>query len=206
MRTILAAADDFTGRVIANLTIAAGAMILTACSQGHPAAHDRNSNPPPFIPAATLQELMDAQIDPAADFIWGSVGTVITAAGVEDRRPHTDEDWAQVRHKVIALIEATNLLLIPGRRVADSDFPSAGPGVLSSTEIQRNLTHDPAGFDSFVLALRAVALQELAAVDHQDAAALLQTGEAMDAACESCHVANWYPHEIIPQLPDFQAN
>jgi hypothetical protein len=147
---------------------------------------------------------MDTQIDPAADFIWDSVGTIITAAGVEDRRPHTDEKWAQVRRRVIALIEATNLLVIPGRRVASSEFPSAGPGVLSSAEIERKLTADRAAFDAFALALRGVALRELAAVDHKDAAALLETGEAMDGACEECHVANWYPHEIIPQLPDFK--
>jgi cytochrome c553 len=76
--------------------------------------------------------------------------------------------------------------------------------VLSSAEIERNLTRDRRGFEAFALALRVVAWQELAAVDHQDAAALAQTGEAMDAACEACHVANWYPHEIIPQLPDFK--
>lgn len=189
---------------IAMSAIAAGAMIwLSACASLR-VADDRAAKSPVFVPAATIQELMVTQIDPAADSVWDSVGTIITAAGVEDRQPHTDEEWAHVRRNVVALIEATNLLIIPGRRVASSEFPSAGPGVLSSAEIERNLTRDRRGFEAFALALRVVAWQELAAVDHQDAAALAQTGEAMDAACEACHVANWYPHEIIPQLPDFK--
>jgi cytochrome c556 len=165
---------------------------------------DQISISPPFLPVASIQDLMESQIDPAADFIWGSVGTFITAAGVDDRQPHTDEEWRQVRRKVVALIEATNLLTIPGRRVASSDFPSAGPGVLSSAEIECKVAADRAQFDAFAVSLREVALQELADIDHKDAAALAQAGEAMDGACEACHRANWYPHEIIPQLPDFK--
>ena len=149
---------------------------------------------------------MESQIDPDADFIWGSVGTIITAAGVDERQPHTDEEWQEVRRKVVALIEATNLLIIPGRRVASEEFASAGPGVLSSAEIERRLAGDRADFNHFAVALREVAVQELAAVERKDAAALSQDGEAMDAVCEACHVANWYPHEIIPQLPDFKSD
>jgi hypothetical protein len=167
---------------------------------------DKISMSPPFLPVASIQDLMESQIDPAADFIWGSVGTVITASGVEDRQPRTDEEWQEVRRKVIALIEATNLLIIPGRRVASSEFPSAGPGVLSSAEIERKLAADRAGFNAFAVSLRSVALRELAGIDHKDAAALAQAGEAMDGVCEACHRANWYPREVIPQLPDFKSD
>ena len=147
---------------------------------------------------------MDSEIDPAADFIWGSVGTIITAAGIEERQPHTDEEWKELRRKAITLVEATNLLLIPGRHVASKEFSSAGPGVLSSAEIERRLAGNPSSFDAFALALREVALRALLAIDHRDVAALSTVGEAMDGACEACHVANWYPNEIIPPLPDFK--
>jgi len=187
--------------------IAAGLLLLAvACSPGDPLLKAKIPDSPPFIPVASIQDLMESQIDPAADYIWDSVGTVITAAGALDRQPHTDEQWTEVRRRVIALIEATNLLIMPGRRVASSEFPSAGPGVLSSADIERKLNEDRAAFNAFALALREVALQELTAVDHKDAAALSQAGEAMDDACEACHVANWYPHQVIPPLPDFSSD
>jgi hypothetical protein len=185
--------------------IVAAAALLIACAPHTGSMHHAVPVPPPVLPTATIQELMDSEIDPAADFIWGSVGTIITAAGVEDRQPRTDEEWQELRRKAITLVEATNLLLIPGRHVARSEFPSAGPGVLSSEEIERKLAGDPESFDAFALAVREVALTELLAIDHKDAAALSAAGEAMDGACEACHVANWYPHEIIPPLPEFES-
>lgn len=188
------------------IAAAAATVLLAACSPRASLADKAGSTSLPFLPIASIQDLMESQIDPDADFIWGSVGTIITAAGVDERQPHTDEEWQEVRRKVVALIEATNLLIIPGRRVASEEFASAGPGVLSSAEIERRLAGDRADFNHFAVALREVAVQELAAVERKDAAALSQDGEAMDAVCEACHVANWYPHEIIPQLPDFKSD
>ena len=182
-------------------------LIIAGSTRVSPAVNDvpRSSQPPPFLITATIQDLMDSEIDPAADFIWGSVGTVITRAGRQDNRPHTDAQWTEIRRRAITLVEATNLLVMPGRRIAAHDFPSAGPGVLSSADIERKLTTDRASFDAFALALRAVSLNVLAAVDKRDVAALSESGEAMDEACEACHVANWYPHEVIPELPDFKS-
>jgi hypothetical protein len=183
----------------------AAASIVAACSPGAPLIAGKASVPTSslLVPQATVQELMTLEIDPAADFIWGSVGTVITKAGSDDREPRTDAQWDEVKGRAIILIEATNLLVIPERRVARTEFPSDGPGVLSSHEIQRKLDGDRASFDAFALALRGVGWKVLDAVDHRDTAGLSAAGEAMDAACEACHVANWYPHEVIPKLPDF---
>ncbi len=182
-------------------------LVVAASSYGSLAANDvpGPSSLAPYQVTATIQDLMDSEIDPAADFIWASVGTVITKAGRQDRRPHTAEQWAELRRRAITLVEATNLLVMPGRRIAIHEFPSAGPGVLSSPEIERKLNTDRASFNAFALALRTVSLKVLAAVDTRDVAALSENGEALDEACEACHVANWYPHEVIPELPDFKS-
>lgn len=50
--------------------------------------------PPPFKPLVDVKALMNSVVDPQADVIWGSVATIITAAGTEERQPHTDEEWA----------------------------------------------------------------------------------------------------------------
>jgi hypothetical protein len=180
-------------------------LLLAACSPRGGSTPGEIAEHPPFRPAATIQDLMDSEIDPAADFIWGSVGTIITAAGVEARQPRTDEQWSELRRKAIILVEAANLLVIPERRVASKDFPSDGPGVLSSADIERQIASNRDGFNAFALAFQDVARRSLLAVDHRDVDALSDAGEALDGACEACHVANWYPHEVIPQLPDFKS-
>src|ERR1700683_399819 len=130
------------------------AALLAACSPSGGSISGEIPREPPFRAIATIQDLMDSEIDPAADFIWGSVGTVITAAGVEDRQPRTNEQWNELRRKTIILVEATNLLIMPGRHVASKEFPSAGSGVLSSIDIEHKLASDRASFDAFALALR----------------------------------------------------
>lgn len=192
----------------AERVIAVGVMFFIVACSSHSPAIDKESAPPlpsPFIPAASIQDLMALEIDPAADFIWGSVGTIVTQAGVDNRQPRTDEEWKTIRQNAIKLVEATNLLLIPGRRVAVREFPSDGPGVLSSAEIEHKLESDRASFDAFALSLREVGLKVLLAVDKKDADALSAAGEVMDGVCEACHVANWYPHQVIPRLPNFGA-
>src|SRR4051794_14373938 len=63
---------------------------------------------------ATVKDIMDSMVDPGADYIWDSVETVVSAKGVEEKAPHTDEEWKNVRRHAIMLMEATNLLQIPG--------------------------------------------------------------------------------------------
>ena len=42
----------------------------------------------------------------------------MSAKGVEEKMPRTDEEWKEVRRKAIMLLEATNPLQMPGRHVA----------------------------------------------------------------------------------------
>jgi hypothetical protein len=145
---------------------------------------------------------MQLEIDPAADLIWGSVGTVVTRAGTLERQPHTAEEWSEVRNRALLLVEATNLLAVPGRRVASRDFPPDAPGVLGSADIQRQWDESPSAFAAYAGLLRDAGLAVMLAAEQQDAVALSRAGEALDDACEACHRANWYPHQIIPALPD----
>jgi hypothetical protein len=85
---------------------------VSACGGG--------SEPPPFKPVADNQQLMEGVIEPAADVIWDSVGTIITAAGEEHVRPKTDEEWEVVRNAALALTESGNLLMmVPRARDGD---------------------------------------------------------------------------------------
>jgi len=180
-------------------------LLCCACSRQAPPGTQSGTPTvaaPPLEAIVTLQDVMRYEVDPSADAIWDSVGSITTAAGTVERQPRTDADWATLRRNAVVLLEATNLLLIPGRQVSVTSFPADGPGVFSSAEIQQRVAGHQPEFDAFVLALQGTARKILGAIDARNPGALLQLGEAMDSACEACHVANWYPHEVIPRLPE----
>lgn len=151
---------------------------------------------PPYAAVATIQELMLTQIDPSADFLWASVASISTAAGFEEKQPHTDEEWSTVRANALTLIEATNLLMVPGRQVAPPGGKTADtdlPGIAPPADIQKSIDQDRAAFIRLAENLRATGLKALAAADRRDAQALFDTGGEIDKACEQCHLKYWYP-------------
>jgi hypothetical protein len=142
---------------------------------------------------------MDSIVDPSSDYIWESVATIVTKKGVDERRPRTPEDWQQVRRRTIAMIEATNLLIMDGRLVAHSGEKSENPGIeLGPDEIKAVIDSDRASFIKFAHALHDAGMKTLAAVDKKDVEGLSDAGETIDEACEQCHLKYWYP----PNTPD----
>jgi hypothetical protein len=151
----------------------------------------------PFHRTATIQDLMDGQVDPSADALWDSVAFIATQSGTEDRQPRTDAEWLAVRLHAVTLIEAMNLLSMPGRRVNDGRSP-AGPGELSAVEIQQRIDASPESFSRFAGLLQTAGLRALAAIDAKDAQGLMDAGGVIDEACEACHVTYWYPNQHRP--------
>jgi hypothetical protein len=173
----------------------AGVMIFlaAACSSPPPPAPP----PPPadrFRVTATIKDIMDSLVDPSADYIWESVATIVTKAGTEERRPRTDEDWKKVRRAAITLLEATNLLIMDGRKVAKPGEKSENPGIeLSPEAIERVMADDRATLVTLAHGLHDATVQALAAIDAKNADALSDSGEIIDQACEQCHLKYWYP-------------
>jgi hypothetical protein len=160
----------------------------------------------PFRLTASIQEIMNSLVDPAADGIWDAFSTTATAAGTETRQPTTDEEWQVARHHAIALIEAGNLLLIDGRKVAQAGKPldDAGtPGLLTAPEIEKTIAGDRAGFVKAVHALQNTGLAVLAAIDTKNPEAVFQAAGRIERNCEACHVKFWYPNAKGPNLADF---
>ena len=125
--------------------VAALVFSLLGCSQSAPTGTAEKADPN-FRLTATIQDIMDAEIDPAADFLWGSVALVSTKAGTEDRRPRTEKEWETVRNNAIILVEAINLLVMPGRRVATAGSrldPSEVAAIDDPKDIQKTI--EPSG-------------------------------------------------------------
>jgi hypothetical protein len=169
------------------LTLASGPGI---CVSGESAGENRV--PAAMQPGATIQKLMADQVDPAADALWDSVAIIVSARGIEERRPRTAAEWNAVRLQAIALIRATDLLGMRGRPVTDAPTVP-GPGELPAAEIQRRIDANHEAFVGFAGALRAAGQQALAAIDARDPQRLMDAGGVIDAACEGCHVTYWYP-------------
>ena len=172
----------------------------TSTGNTAPAAAARVSEPSPFLPTASIQDIMLSIIDPSADYLWESVSTVSTLDGVVENRPHTDEDWLALRYKAIALLEATNLLVIEGRTVVEEGRKLQDEGLegnLTSAQIQKLIDDDHKTFEAFAHGLHGAATEALNAIDNKDVDAFLQAGGDLDTACEACHTKYWYPNQGI---------
>ncbi len=147
----------------------------------------------PFEPSATIVELMDSEIDPSADALWAAVASITNESGFEERQPKNDDEWLELRRRAVTLAEASNLIVMKGRKVTKGYVAARGLGELTSAEAQRRIDANPEALRGLAGALHDTSLSALRAIDAKDPAALLEAGGAIDAACEACHVVFWYP-------------
>ena len=151
---------------------------------------------PEFRTTATIKDIMDSMIDPGSDVVWDSVETIVSAKGTEEKMPRTDEEWKNVRNHAIMLLEATNLLLIPGRHVAKPGEKAEDPKVeLAPEQIETLINQDRASWVKFAHGLHDAALESFKAIEKKDVEGLLNSGDGIDRACENCHLKYWYPNE-----------
>jgi hypothetical protein len=181
---------------------------FAGCSGPQP-PHDSadSSNAPaasPFRVTTSIQDIMGHQIEPAAEALWNSVSTTISAEGVDEKRPQSDKEWFALRSHAITLMEATNLLVVDGRQVllpGQTMADEGVQGVLPATEVQAKIDANRAQFVQFSHLLHRVSADMLKAIDAKNIQGMLDAGEAIDAACESCHMTFWYPNQVIPEFP-----
>jgi cytochrome c556 len=191
-------------RALVRTAVVASLLALTACSAGDPHIPRTGHAPdaaPTIQPVATLQELMQSEVDAAADSIWDAVETTATKSGEENKQPRTPEEWEQVRRNAIVLIEAANLLTVDKRKLSAAPFPAEAAGALDSTEIEKRIAGNRAAFNQYALTLRQTARTMLTAIDAKDPQALVSAGGVLDEVCESCHMTFWYPNQVIPPFP-----
>ena len=170
-----------------------GVLVLFASVLLISAGCSSESPPPDYRPTSTVKEIMDSVVDPAADALWDSVEVVATLEGTEHKAPKTDDDWKVLRRHAIALVEASNLLLIPGRHVAKPGEKAEDARVdLHPEEIEKLRADDPAAWTLRAHYLQDAAAESLKAIDARDVTGLMNSGETLDTACENCHRNYWY--------------
>jgi hypothetical protein len=150
---------------------------------------------------SSVRDLMQSIIDPSADVLWGAVGTIVDKEqGIVELSPKTPEEWLDVRHAAVRIVEGGNLLMMPGRDAAPAGAKSETPGVeLEPVQITALIKKNRKGFDGFAKALQVLGLEALRASEAKNADLLMDVGARMENVCESCHQTFWYPNVSSPQ-------
>lgn len=144
-------------RTILPLLAAAALLLIASACTGTPA----------FKPVASVKQLMQGTIDPAADVLFEAVGTIVSASGVEEIAPKNDEEWANVRYNALTLAECGNLLMIGDRPRDHGDWIKMSRALID------------------------VAVVALKAAEAKNPEALFEAGGEVYAVCTDCHRRYW---------------
>lgn len=114
-------------------------------------------------PVASVKQLMVGLVMPSTSIIWNSVATTVSAAGIEETVPETEDEWADVAANAAVLVESANLLLQPPRAVDTGEWPK------------------------MVKAMADAGTKALEAANAKSADGILAVGEEINITCNNCH-------------------
>ena len=128
--------------------------------------------------------------------MFGAVSSEVTPTGVVETVPKNDAEWALVRRNALMMVEAANLLLVPGRHIASPDAANtSNEGELPPAKIEVLVARERAAWTKLIIEFRGAALLALKAAEAHKTEDFDRVGEALDTACESCHLRFWYPDQ-----------
>ena len=148
--------------VVSAALFVCGIGFIIASARGRPEAAVVERGPS-VTPVATVRQIMAGITMPAAYVVFDSVATIVSAAGVEERQPKTDEEWAVVGAGAAALIESANLLLMGDRPVDQGDW-------VKMTQ-----------------AMAEAGKTALKAAESKSPEGILAAGETINMTCDNCH-------------------
>ncbi len=110
-----------------------------------------------------MHDLMAHFLTPASEKIWESTGFVITEEGEFSLEPNDQEGWDEVMFGAQAIIESSQLLILPHRSKGRQDWIA------------------------FSSLLQPIGKRALTAAENQNSELLFQVGADLYQACVSCH-------------------
>jgi len=116
-----------------------------------------------LTPVATVKQIMEGIVGPAADRVFAAVRYTDTLNGREEKVPHTDDEWRAVGNDAAALAESGNLLLMKGRRVDEGEWIRLSQAMIDAGQIV------------------------LRAAQAKSPDKVLEAGEALNVSCDTCH-------------------
>lgn len=166
-----------TFQMLRNIAIAGAAAILfTSCSQ----ESDNTETPasaagaPGFNLTLDMTEFMAHVVEPTADVIWKSAGWVSDENdGYYELYPTDDAGWENVHNHGAMMVEAGNLMMLPGRAMDGA-------------------------WMTYSEAISTVGSSIMSAADAQNKEDLFQAGAQLYSVCTACHQA--YNPEILSRF------
>jgi hypothetical protein len=145
------------------LFVAGIGFIIAGAREAKKAPAAQASGPPPAAPVASVRQIMRGIVGPSANVVFESVSTTVSASGIEEKQPRTEEDWVAVGSSAAALIESANMLTIGGRAVDTGEWVAMSKAMA----------------DAGMTALKAT--------EKKDPQGVLAAGEAINTSCDNCH-------------------
>ena len=136
------------------------AVTLAGCGGWTGSASQNLPSGTPFLPIATVDQIMDAIVVPSSQAIFDAV---VYSNGTLVQAPANDDDWFKLRMQALSVAEAGNLLVMP-TRARDAEW----------VRMARAMTE------------RAAAAAE--AAEAKDLDRLLETGSQLYGTCTGCHM------------------
>src|SRR5262245_5445917 len=141
-------------RMLRILLFAALLFGVVSCAQQQQAA---------YSPVATVADIMEGMVAPAADHVFSAVYTEVSEAGIKEIQPQDDEEWNVVVHNAMALVEAGNMLKFDPEHKDKPDW------------------------SQFCQALMDSAMGVVQVAKAHDTDGMLTAGGVMYEACTGCH-------------------
>ena len=178
-------------------TIALVVAFAASCRSQQPQEQQQTPAARGPVPVTTIREIMHNIVEYNAFKIFDSVAVTITAKGTEEKQPRTEQEWDELLHATMALVEAPNLLVTPGRQIAKPEEmnSSDGPEELAPKDIQTKIDGNHELWLKHVNELQNVGKETMAIVNAKSVSGLFDVGEKIDRVCENCHLEFWYPNE-----------
>jgi hypothetical protein len=174
------------------------AFSCSAAKEEPPAPAAASATTPAVGPDATIQDIMKNVIDPSAEHMWKSVGVEVSEKGTIEKQPRTEEEWAEELRHAKTLVEAGDLLVVPGRKAAAPGVKSEFPGIeLEPVEIDALLQKEWSQFERLAKEFQKAAVEQQKAVEARNIEELYRTGGELDTTCENCHKVFYYPNDPI---------
>lgn len=133
-------------------------LLVAACDRDRPLPAPRVNIP--YTPEISINEIMVAQIDHAAHFIWEAA---------DPASPATDTDWQEVEHHAIQLLSSRAAMTMGGTGVNDAMWIAQS------------------SWREYVLDMSDAAQLALRSARQQDREGLQEAGDLLIQSCESCH-------------------
>lgn len=177
-------------RISCLLVVGFGALILSAPgeSRGRRATGTPEGKPQVY---AVLAQLMRGIMFPASNIIFAAprknpadVKPAKDPSGATDLLDGSYGQWEAVENSALAIAEAANLLMLPGRKCSNGrDVPLNKPD-----------------WPQLVQGLREAAMTAYRAAESKDQHKMVDAAATLNAACANCHDRYRVANDLIPRV------